>query len=82
MTRILLLLLGFYQYFISPLLGNNCRFYPTCSEYAKEAISMHGSIKGLWFTFKRIIKCQPFCEGGYDTVPISIKNSKPLNKKI
>ncbi|AEV92116.1 hemolytic domain protein [Rickettsia parkeri str. Tate's Hell] len=43
---------------------------------------MHGSIKGLWFTFKRIIKCQPFCDGGYDTVPISIKNSKPLNKKI
>ncbi|AFC74677.1 membrane protein insertion efficiency factor YidD [Candidatus Rickettsia barbariae] len=82
MTRILLLLLGFYQYFISPLLGNNCRFHPTCSEYAKEAISMHGSIKGLWFTFKRIIKCQPFCDGGYDTVPISIKNSKPLNKKI
>ncbi len=82
MTRILLLLLRFYQYFISPLLGNNCRFHPTCSEYAKEAISMHGSIKGLWFTFTRIIKCQPFCDGGYDTVPISIKNSKPLNKKI
>ncbi|MFV0250934.1 MAG: membrane protein insertion efficiency factor YidD [Rickettsia aeschlimannii] len=82
MTRILLLLLRFYQYFISPLLGNNCRFHPTCSEYAKEAISMHGSIKGLWLTFKRIIKCQPFRDGGYDTVPISIKNSKPLNKKI
>ncbi|MFP3120385.1 membrane protein insertion efficiency factor YidD [Rickettsia sp. R2] len=82
MTRILLLLLRFYQYFISPLLGNNCRFHPTCSEYAKEAISMHGSIKGLWLTFKRIIKCQPFCDGGYDTVPISIKNSKILNKKI
>ncbi|AXU06418.1 membrane protein insertion efficiency factor YidD [Rickettsia japonica] len=82
MTRILLLLLRFYQYFISPLLGNNCRFHPTCSEYAKEAISMHGSIKGLWLTFKRIIKCQPFCDGGYDTVPISIKNSKTLNKKI
>ncbi|MCX4079531.1 membrane protein insertion efficiency factor YidD [Rickettsia rhipicephali] len=82
MTRILLLLLRFYQYFISPLLSNNCRFHPTCSEYAKEAISMHGSIKGSWLTFKRIIKCQPFCDGGYDTVPISIKNSKPLNKKI
>ncbi|AEK74524.1 membrane protein insertion efficiency factor YidD [Rickettsia conorii subsp. heilongjiangensis] len=81
MTRILLLLLRFYQYFISPLLGNNCRFHPTCSEYAKEAISMHGSIKGLWLTFKRIIKCQPFCDDGYDTVPISIKNSKTLNKK-
>lgn len=82
MTRIFLLLLRFYQYCISPLLGNNCRFHPTCSEYAKEAISIHGSIKGLWLTLKRIIKCQPFCDGGYDTVPISIKNSKPLNKKI
>lgn len=63
MTRILLLLLRFYQYFISPLLGNNCRFHPTCSEYAKEAITIHGTLKGLWLTFKRIIKCQPFYNG-------------------
>ncbi|WP_341786842.1 membrane protein insertion efficiency factor YidD [Rickettsia endosymbiont of Cantharis rufa] len=63
MTRILLLLLKFYQYFISPLLGNNCRFHPTCSEYAKEAITTHGALKGLWLTFKRIIKCQPFYNG-------------------
>lgn len=70
MTRILLLLLKFYQYFISPMLGNNCRFHPTCSEYSKEAIILHGSLKGLWLAFKRIIKCQPFCSGGYDAVPI------------
>ncbi|MEY4464244.1 MAG: hypothetical protein RLZZ81_1215 [Pseudomonadota bacterium] len=82
MTRILLLLLKFYQYFISPLLGNNCRFHPTCSEYAKEAIATHGTLKGLWLTFKRIIKCQPFCNSGYDAVPTSIKNSKSFNKKI
>jgi len=69
MTKILLLLFKFYQYFISPLLGNNCRFYPTCSEYAKEAITTQGNIKGLWLTLKRIIKCQPFCNGGYDAVP-------------
>ncbi|WP_341788916.1 MULTISPECIES: membrane protein insertion efficiency factor YidD [unclassified Rickettsia] len=69
MTSILLLLLKFYQYFISPLLGNNCRFYPTCSEYAKDAITSHGNIKGLWLAVKRIIKCQPFCDGGYDPVP-------------
>lgn len=69
MARILLLFLKFYQYFISPLLGNNCRFYPTCSNYAKDAIIKHGTIKGLWFSFKRIVKCQPFCDGGYDAVP-------------
>lgn len=69
MTSILLLLLKFYQYFISPLLGNNCRFYPTCSEYAKDAITSHGNIKGLWLAVKRIIKCQPFCDGGYDPIP-------------
>ncbi|MGL4226361.1 MAG: membrane protein insertion efficiency factor YidD, partial [Rickettsia sp.] len=55
MNRVLLLIIRFYQYFISPLLGNNCRFHPTCSEYAKEAIATHGILKGLWLTFKRII---------------------------
>ncbi|MCC8467709.1 MAG: membrane protein insertion efficiency factor YidD [Rickettsia endosymbiont of Eriopis connexa] len=76
MTRILLLLLKFYQYFISPLLGNNCRFHPTCSEYAKEAITTHGTLKGLWLTFKRIIKCQPFYNGGHDEVPNSSNNEE------
>ena len=51
------------------MLGNNCRFYPTCSEYAKDAITSHGNIKGLWLAVKRIIKCQPLCDGGYDPVP-------------
>ncbi|ABV73672.1 hypothetical protein A1E_03705 [Rickettsia canadensis str. McKiel] len=69
MSKILLLLIRFYQYFISPLLGNNCRFHPTCSEYAKESITLYGSLKGLWRAFKRIIKCQPFYNGTvlYDT---------------
>ncbi|WP_341793990.1 MULTISPECIES: membrane protein insertion efficiency factor YidD [unclassified Rickettsia] len=70
MTSILLLIIKFYQYFISPLLGNNCRFYPSCSEYAKDAIIIHGNFKGLWLVFKRIIKCHPFCQGGYDPVPL------------
>ncbi|WP_342225800.1 membrane protein insertion efficiency factor YidD [Rickettsia endosymbiont of Urophora cardui] len=82
MSKIILLLIRFYQYFISPLLGNNCRFYPTCSDYAKDAITSHGNIKGLWLAIKRIIKCQPLCDGGYDPVPISIKNSKISSKKI
>ncbi|MCC8368739.1 MAG: membrane protein insertion efficiency factor YidD [Rickettsia endosymbiont of Oxypoda opaca] len=70
MTSILLLIIKFYQYFISPLLGNNCRFHPSCSEYAKDAIIIYGSFKGLWLVLKRIIKCHPFCQGGYDPVPL------------
>lgn len=70
MTKLLLSIIQFYQYFISPLLGNNCRFYPTCSIYAKDAIIIHGNIKGLWLILKRILKCQPFCEGGHDDVPL------------
>lgn len=71
MTKIMLSLIRFYQYLISPLLGNNCRFHPTCSEYAKEAITLHGIARGSWLTFKRIIRCQPLCNGGHDAVPKS-----------
>lgn len=59
----------FYQYFISPLLGNRCRFYPSCSHYAIEAITLHGVVKGLYLTLRRLLKCHPFHEGGHDPVP-------------
>ena len=59
-------LINFYKYLISPLLGNNCRFLPTCSEYTKEAILKFGLIKGISLGFKRIIKCQPWGKSGYD----------------
>ena len=58
-----------YQYFISPLLGPRCRFYPTCSCYAQEAVQRHGVIRGGWLTLKRVAKCGPFHPGGYDPVP-------------
>ena len=58
-----------YQRVLSPLLPNRCRFYPTCSHYAVEAIEKHGVIKGLWLAIKRILKCHPLHPGGVDPVP-------------
>ncbi|MFO1258156.1 MAG: membrane protein insertion efficiency factor YidD [Gammaproteobacteria bacterium] len=58
-----------YQYALSPLFGPCCRFYPSCSRYSVEAIGTFGVIKGLYLTFKRIMKCHPFHPGGYDPVP-------------
>ena len=69
MKRVLLALIAGYRYFLSPLLGPTCRFYPTCSEYAKEAIQIHGAIRGSWLAVKRIAKCHPWHPGGLDPVP-------------
>lgn len=58
-----------YRRFISPLLGQNCRYHPTCSSYALESITRYGSIRGGWMAAKRIGRCHPFREGGHDPVP-------------
>lgn len=63
-----ILLIKFYRYFISPLLGPNCRFYPTCSAYAIQAIEKYGIFKGSFLALKRILKCHPWSEGGIDEV--------------
>lgn len=69
MKYLLLLPIRFYQRFISPLLGPHCRYTPTCSQYAYEAISKYGFFKGGWLALKRILRCHPWHEGGYDPVP-------------
>lgn len=68
LTKILLILIGFYQKFISPLKPGKCRFYPTCSNYALEAINKYGSWRGGLMSVKRILSCHPFHSGGYDPV--------------
>ncbi|GAV24075.1 putative membrane protein [Carboxydothermus islandicus] len=69
MRKIILLLIRFYQKFVSPILGSNCRFYPTCSQYTYEAIERYGVIYGSYLGIKRILRCHPFNPGGYDPVP-------------
>jgi putative membrane protein insertion efficiency factor len=58
-----------YQLLVSPLLGAHCRFYPSCSQYALEAVAEHGSLRGGWLSLKRLARCHPFHSGGYDPVP-------------
>ena len=69
MKRILVRLIRFYQRSISPGLPPRCRFIPTCSQYALEALEKYGAVKGSWLAFKRILRCNPFHKGGYDPVP-------------
>ena len=69
MKSVFISCIRFYQRFISPLTPPTCRFYPTCSNYAVEAIQVHGAFKGSWLTIKRILKCHPFHKGGFDPVP-------------
>ena len=61
--------IGVYQLAISPMLGANCRFYPSCSAYAKKAVEIHGPAYGSFLALKRLSKCHPFHPGGYDPVP-------------
>lgn len=67
--KLLLALIRCYQYAISPLLGQNCRFFPSCSDYTAQAIEKHGALKGVYLGLKRIFRCHPWNPGGFDPVP-------------
>lgn len=69
MKSVLVGLIRGYQYLFRPLLGANCRFYPSCSDYAREAVERHGALAGVWLAVKRIARCHPYHPGGYDPVP-------------
>lgn len=69
MKRVLLALVRFYRRAISPFRLPCCRYTPTCSQYALEAIEKYGALKGSWMAFRRILRCNPFHKGGYDPVP-------------
>ncbi len=70
-TRALVALLRGYRLFLSPWIGNACRFEPTCSRYAIEAMQEHGGAQGSYLMVRRVLRCHPWCEGGHDPVPAS-----------
>jgi uncharacterized protein len=68
-ARLLVVLLTGYRRYVSPLLGQRCRFYPSCSAYALEAVQVHGAVRGSWLAARRLSRCHPFHPGGLDPVP-------------
>ena len=75
-TKLLIKLIKVYKYLISPLLGNSCRYFPSCSDYSIEALKTYGFFKGGYLSLKRILSCHPFKEGGIDPVKKEIKVKK------
>ena len=69
MQQLILLIIRAYRYLISPLLGNHCRFYPSCSNYAITAVERFGPLQGSWLSVRRLCRCHPWHEGGVDPVP-------------
>ena len=76
-ARVLMALITGYRRFISPLLGARCRFAPSCSAYALEAVREHGALRGTWLAARRIGRCHPFNPGGFDPVPPALHGRRP-----
>ena len=73
MKTVLIMLIDGYRLLLSPFFGTRCRFYPTCSAYAREAIETHGTVRGSWLALRRLLKCHPWHAGGVDPVPAAGK---------
>lgn len=69
MRAVLMFFIRCYRVCLSPLLGSNCRFYPSCSQYAQEALEQYGALRGSYLALRRVLRCHPFHAGGYDPVP-------------
>jgi putative membrane protein insertion efficiency factor len=69
MTRVLIWIVKAYQLLLSPFFGQQCRFYPTCSQYSVEALQKHGALLGSYYTLRRLVRCHPWCAGGHDPIP-------------
>mgnify|MGYP001952397828 CR=1 FL=1 len=69
MLRIIMTCIRCYQYVISPFMANHCRYHPSCSNYALQAVEIHGTLKGSYLVIRRLLRCHPFHPGGYDPVP-------------
>jgi putative membrane protein insertion efficiency factor len=77
MKHLLIWLLRAYRFAISPLYGQVCRYHPTCSAYALEAVTVHGSIRGTWYAVRRVARCHPWAAGGVDLVPPARRSPDP-----
>lgn len=80
-ARALLVLLRAYQVYLSPMNFSACRFHPSCSHYAGEAVQRFGARRGVWLAMKRLARCQPFSKGGFDPVPDSLTSSRPGDRQ-
>ena len=81
MRALLIGLINLYRWFVSPLLGPNCRFHPTCSCYAQDALRRHGALRGSWLALRRIGRCHPWNPGGYDPVPETARGSATSSER-
>lgn len=81
MHKILIAFIQLYRSFLSPFLGSHCRFYPSCSCYAQQALQQYGVVQGSWLAVKRILRCHPWHEGGVDPVPENIQDAYQQQKQ-